>query len=202
MKKTLFNKAEFLTSALKTDELPDVELPEMAVVGRSNVGKSSLINHLLHSKKVAKVSSTPGKTQRINYFVIDDQLLLVDLPGYGYAKTSKSLQEEWGIWIDKYLKMRGLKLILFLLDSRREMTEEDRQFLEWAFYEKIPLLLILTKGDKLTQKEKHAAFKRIEGENSLSGFPRLLYYTKEGKCRELLIHEINKVLRTYLTNNS
>ncbi len=194
MKKILFKNAEFLTSALKTDELPDVELPEMAVVGRSNVGKSSLINHLLRSKKVAKVSSTPGKTQRINYFVIDESLLLVDLPGYGYAKTSKSLQEEWGIWIDKYLKERGLKLILFLLDSRREMTEEDRQFLEWAFYEKIPLLLILTKGDKLSQKEKHSAFKRIEGEKSLSGFPPLLYSIKEGKCREMLIHEINKVL--------
>lgn len=195
MKKLEFKSAQFLTSALKTDELPDdLSLPEMAVVGRSNVGKSSLINHLLRSKKVAKVSATPGKTQRINYFVIDEALLLVDLPGYGYAKTSKTLQEEWGIWIDKYLKERGLKLILFLLDSRREMTPEDRQFLEWAFYEKIPLLLILTKGDKLSQKEKYATFKRIGSEKSLSGFPPLLYSTKEGKCREQLIHEINKVL--------
>ncbi|MCP5503884.1 MAG: YihA family ribosome biogenesis GTP-binding protein [Chlamydiales bacterium] len=194
MKKVEFKSAEFLTSALKTDELPEITLPEIAIVGRSNVGKSSLINHLLHSKKVAKVSSTPGKTQRINYFVIDESFLLVDLPGYGYAKTSKSLQEEWGVWIDKYLKERGLKLILFLLDSRRALTEEDRQFLEWAFYENIPLLLILTKGDKLSQKEKHAAFKRIENEKSLSGFPPLLYSVKEGKCRQALIHEINQVL--------
>ena len=194
MKKVEFKSAQFLTSALKTDELPELTLPEIAVVGRSNVGKSSLINHLLQSKKVAKVSSTPGKTQRINYFVIDESLLLVDLPGYGYAKTSKTLQEEWGVWIDKYLKERGLKLILFLLDSRRELTEEDRQFLEWAFYEKIPLLLVLTKGDKLSQKEKHAAFKRIENEKSLSGFPPLLYSVKEGKCRERLIHEINNIL--------
>ncbi len=197
MKKVEFKSAQFLTSALKTDELPELTLPEIAVVGRSNVGKSSLINHLLQSKKVAKVSSTPGKTQRINYFVIDESLLLVDLPGYGYAKTSKTLQEEWGVWIDKYLKERGLKLILFLLDSRRELTEEDRQFLEWAFYEKIPLLLVLTKGDKLSQKEKHAAFKRIENEKSLSGFPPLLYSVKEGKCRQALIHEINQVLWDY-----
>jgi len=197
MKKVEFKSAQFLTSALKTDELPELTLPEIAVVGRSNVGKSSLINHLLQSKKVAKVSSTPGKTQRINYFVIDESLLLVDLPGYGYAKTSKTLQEEWGVWIDKYLKERGLKLILFLLDSRRELTEEDRQFLEWAFYEKIPLLLVLTKGDKLSQKEKHAAFKRIENEKSLSGFPLLLYSVKEGKCRQALIHEINQVLWDY-----
>ncbi len=197
MKKVEFKSAQFLTSALKTDELPELTLPEIAVVGRSNVGKSSLINHLLQSKKVAKVSSTPGKTQRINYFVIDESLLLVDLPGYGYAKTSKTLQEEWGVWIDKYLKERGLKLILFLLDSRRELTEEDRQFLGWAFYEKIPLLLVLTKGDKLSQKEKHAAFKRIENEKSLSGFPPLLYSVKEGKCRQALIHEINQVLWDY-----
>lgn len=194
LKRIEFKTATFLTSALKTDELPEIELPEIAVVGRSNVGKSSLINHLLRSNKVAKVSATPGKTQRINYFVIDESLLLVDLPGYGYAKTSKSLQEEWGIWIDKYLKERGLKLILFLLDSRRELTPEDRQFLEWAFFEKIPLLLILTKGDKLNQKETFATLKRIESEKSLSGFPPLLYSVKEGKCRERLIHEINNIL--------
>lgn len=194
LKRIEFKTATFLTSALKTDELPDLDLPEIAVVGRSNVGKSSLINHLLLSKKVAKVSATPGKTQRINYFVIDEELLLVDLPGYGYARTSKTLQEEWGVWIDKYLKERGLKLILFLLDSRRELTKEDRQFLEWAFYEKIPLLLILTKGDKLNQRETHTAMKRIESEKSLSGFPPLLYSVKEGKCREKLIHEINHII--------
>ena len=192
MKKIPFKKAVFLTSALKTEELPDIDLPEIAIVGRSNVGKSSLINHLLRTKTVAKVSSKPGKTQRINYFVIDDSLLLVDLPGYGYAKTSKSLQEEWGLWIDKYLKERGLKLILFLLDSRREMTDEDRQFIEWTAYEKMPLLLILTKGDKLSQGEKLAAFKRIDREKSLSGLPPIMYSIREGKCRETLVHEVNK----------
>ena len=194
LKQIEFKTATFLTSALKTDELPSLDLPEIAVVGRSNVGKSSLINHLLQSKKVAKVSATPGKTERINYFIIDESLLLVDLPGYGYAKTSKSVQEEWGVWIDKYLKNRGLKLILFLLDSRREMTKEDRQFLEWAFYERIPLLLILTKSDKLNQKEIIATLKRIKDEKSLSGFPPLLYSIKEGKCRKELIHEINNII--------
>ena len=130
MKKILFKKGVFLTSALKTSELPETDMPEIAVVGRSNVGKSSLINHLLRSKTIVKVSSKPGKTQRINYFVIDNALMLVDLPGYGYAKTSKSIQEEWGVWIDRYLKERKLKLILFLLDSRRELSDEDQQFLE------------------------------------------------------------------------
>jgi len=194
MKKVLFKKATFLTSALKTDELPEVDLPEIATVGRSNVGKSSLINHLLRSKTVAKVSSKPGKTQRINYFVIDETLLLVDLPGYGYAKTSKSLQEEWGIWIDKYLKERKLKLVLFLLDSRRELAPEDLQFVEWAKYVKMPLLLVITKFDKLSQKEKNIAIKRFENEKTLSGLPLVRYSIKEGKCRETLIHEVNNVL--------
>lgn len=194
MKKILFKKGVFLTSALKTSELPETALPEIAVVGRSNVGKSSLINHLLRSKTIVKVSSKPGKTQRINYFVIDDALTLVDLPGYGYAKTSKSIQEEWGVWIDRYLKERKLKLILFLLDSRRELSDEDQQFLEWAHHKNMPLLVLLTKGDKLSQREKHEALQRFEREKVLSGTPSLLYSIKEGKCREALIHEVNKAL--------
>ncbi|MCB1107619.1 MAG: YihA family ribosome biogenesis GTP-binding protein [Chlamydiia bacterium] len=194
MKNIPFKKSVFLTSALKTEELPESSLPEIAIVGRSNVGKSSLINHLLRSKAVAKVSSRPGKTERINYFIIDDALLLVDLPGYGYAKTSKSVQEEWGVWIDQYLHGRKLRLILFLLDSRREITDEDRQFIEWAIHTETPLLLILTKGDKLTQKERHASIKRIENEKTLRGFPPLLYSIKEGKCREALIHAVNRML--------
>lgn len=197
MKKILFKKGVFLTSALKTGELPDSSLPEIAIVGRSNVGKSSLINHLLRSKTVVKVSSKPGKTQRINFFVIDDVLLFVDLPGYGYAKTSKSLQEEWGVWIDKYLKKRKLHLILFLLDSRRELTDEDLQFLEWAAHKNMPLLLILTKTDKLSQKEKHQVINQIEEEKPLSRFPLLLYSIKEGKCREHLINEINKAIEAW-----
>ncbi|MEM8727939.1 MAG: ribosome biogenesis GTP-binding protein YihA/YsxC [Chlamydiota bacterium] len=194
IKNVEFKSARFLTSALKTGELPKLTLPEIAVVGRSNVGKSSLINHLLHSKKIAKISSTPGKTQRINYFIIDESLLVADLPGYGYAKTAKTLQQEWSIWIDKYLTKRQLKLILFLLDSRREPTREDRQFLEWTFHKKTFPLLVLTKGDKLSQKEKYAAFKRMENEKSLNRLSPLLYSVKEGNCRQKLIHQINRLL--------
>ena len=194
MKKVLFKKATFLTSALKTEELPEMDLPEIATVGRSNVGKSSLINHLLRSKTVAKVSSKPGKTQRMNYFVIDDALLLVDLPGYGYAKTSKSIQHEWGVWIDKYLKAQKLKLVLFLLDARRELSDEDIEFIQWAKYAGMPLLIVITKFDKLSQKEKNVAIKRFEHDKTLSGLPLVRYSIKEGKCRDLLIHEINNAL--------
>ena len=96
-----FKKAQFVTSALKKDECPEMRdpqgnpLPEMAIVGRSNVGKSSLLNHIMHSKTLAKVSATPGKTQRLNYFLIDEKLLLVDLPGYGYAQVNKAIKRNW-----------------------------------------------------------------------------------------------------------
>nr|AAN10193.1 probable GTP-binding protein [Candidatus Fritschea bemisiae] len=197
MKGIKFKSASFLTSALKGEELPRLNLPEIAIVGRSNVGKSSLINHLLNAKGLAKVSSTPGKTQRINYFIVDEALLLVDLPGYGYAAASKQIQKNWGLWIDTYLKNRELKGLLFLLDSRRELTREDAQFLRWASYENLSLLLVLTKADKLSQKEKHGALKRIQEEKTLSEFPMVLYSIKRGACRNFLIDAINKMLWGY-----
>ena len=194
MKSIPFNVARFLTSALKTEELPETNLCEIAIAGRSNVGKSSLINHLLRSKKVAKVSSKPGKTERINYFLIDDRLFLIDLPGYGYAKTSKALQKKWGFWVDKYLQERELRLILFLLDARREWTTEDYRFLKWALHKQIPLILVLTKVDRLKQGEKDRTCKRLASKQILHRFSFILYSIKEGKCREELIYKINQVL--------
>lgn len=176
-----FKSVQFVTSALETEEWPISDLPEVAIVGRSNVGKSSLINHLFQSKTVAKVSSTPGKTQRINYFLIDEAFHLVDLPGYGYAKTPKALQREWGLWIETYLKKRPLKLVIFLIDSRRGLLESDKMFLEWAQHQNIPLLPIMTKADKLSKRER----------DEKSNF---LYSIKEGKCREILIRKINDFL--------
>ncbi|NGX50790.1 MAG: putative GTP-binding protein EngB [Chlamydiae bacterium] len=176
-----FKSVKFVTSALKREEWPDSDLPEVALVGRSNVGKSSLINHLFLSKSVAKVSSTPGKTQRINYFLIDEAFHLVDLPGYGYARTPKALKREWGHWIESYLRDRPLRLILFLLDSRRKLTPDDEMFLEWVKVQNIPLIPILTKADKLSKRER----------DEKSNF---MYSIKEGKCREILIRKINSVL--------
>ncbi len=127
-------------------------LPEVALAGRSNVGKSSLLNDLCGNQSLAKISSTPGKTQLINFFVVDETFALVDLPGYGYAKVPPQVKKQWGPMIQAYLEKReALALILFLLDIRRIPNQEDIQFLEWATWHKKPILLAFTKVDKLSK---------------------------------------------------
>lgn len=159
-------KGRFLLSTLT--EFPKLKdprgnlLPEVAFAGRSNVGKSSLINHLLGQKKLAKTSATPGKTQLINFFSIDDQFLLVDLPGYGFAKAPSEKIEQWSRAIDAYINERStLKLILLLIDCRRSLGDEDLALIEWAKTKQIPLLLILTKTDKLSSSELDALCKKL-----------------------------------------
>ena len=151
-------KTQFLLSTLT--EFPTLKdpkgkhLPEIALVGRSNVGKSSLINHWLGQKKLAKTSATPGKTRLLNFFLIDEKFLLVDLPGYGYAKAAKDEIEKWSGAIDDYINNRPtLKLILLLIDSRRGIGDEDQKIIDWADHKQIPVLLVLTKTDKLSRSE-------------------------------------------------
>ena len=153
MKQIEFKTATFLTSALKTDELPSLDLPEIAVVGRSNVGKSSLINHLLQSKKVAKVSATPGKTQLINHFIINEKWYLVDLPGYGFAKTSKDNKAAWDKMIRDYLEKRmNLMTIFVLIDIRHEPQKVDVKFINWLGEKAIPFVIVFTKSDKISKQ--------------------------------------------------
>jgi len=200
-----FKKAQFLTSSLTEEEWPTLKdasgnpLPEIALIGRSNVGKSSLLNHLMHIKGLAKVSSTPGKTQRLNYFLIDEKLLLVDLPGYGYARVDTKTKHHWGIHLEHYLKKRdSLKGLLFLLDSRRTPNADDEAFLKWTIHHQIPTILILTKTDKLLQKQIEKQTSTIlnalfssSDEKSLSGFPLVHYSIKEGKGKRHLITLLN-----------
>ena len=148
-------KAEFLTSSSKPNQCPEANKPEYAFIGRSNVGKSSLINMLCDRNSLAKTSSTPGKTQLINHFNINDQWYLVDLPGYGYAKVSKTLRKEFKLLIDNYLRHRSNLMCLFILvDSRHKPQKVDLEFMHQMGMWGIPFVIVFTKMDKLKPSEK------------------------------------------------
>lgn len=148
---------EYLISAMSARQFPKDDLPELAISGRSNVGKSSLLNLLVGRKAVAKVSRTPGKTRAVNFFDIDGQWRLVDLPGYGYARLSKKEIEKWGKVIDRYLRERpNLAGVIQLIDSRHDPTRLDREMMAWLAQAKIPTLVALTKTDKIGRNQLRA----------------------------------------------
>ena len=161
----MIKSAEFVKSSPRFSDCPDRMIPEYAFIGRSNVGKSSLINHMTNRKKLAKTSSTPGKTQLINHFIIDDSWYLVDLPGYGWAQTSKKNKAEWKLMIENYLLNRpNLASVFVLIDSRHEPQKIDLEFIQWLGEEDIPFSLVFTKTDKLgaTQLQSNlAGYKKV-----------------------------------------
>lgn len=145
----IIKSAEFQCSNTRTDKLPPAVLPEYAFIGRSNVGKSSLINMLVQKKGLAKTSQTPGKTQLINHFLINETWQLVDLPGYGYAKTSRSNRADWQKFISFYLRNReNLQCVFVLIDSRLEPQKIDIEFCSWLGENSLPFQVIFTKADK------------------------------------------------------
>lgn len=150
----IINQIEFSGSFTSYKQGPDKMLAEFAFIGRSNVGKSSLINMLSENEKIAKVSNTPGKTQTINYFLVNDSWYMVDLPGYGYAKVSKKLRAQWEKMILDYLEFRPTLMLLFvLIDSRLPAQKLDIEFLQWCGEKGIPVSLVYTKTDKLTKNQ-------------------------------------------------
>ena len=154
----IIKSAEFIKSAVKPSQYPPAVLPEIAFAGRSNVGKSSLINTLLNRKHLVKTSSTPGRTRLINFFVINKEFSFVDLPGYGYAKVPPSIQKNWGPMIETYLTSRKtLKGIVLIMDIRRMPGKYELNIMDWLYHYNIPAVLILTKADKLskTKQIKH-----------------------------------------------
>ena len=154
-----FNKTKFMQSASNITESPDDTGSEVAFVGRSNSGKSSAINVIVNQKNLARISKTPGRTQLINFFEVDKQHRLVDLPGYGYAKTSKKQQKEWGFMISEYLKYRQtLKGVILIIDIRRGLMELDHAFLDFYLPLNKPLHVLLTKSDKLKKQARKKSF--------------------------------------------
>ena len=146
--------AEFLKSALKEGDWPRDQTPEIAFLGRSNVGKSSLINSLLGVSGLARTSSTPGRTQALNFFLINRRFRFVDLPGYGYARAPKELKAEWSAAAEEYLaKREQLVLSIHIVDSRHEPSKQDLQLHEWLQHNHKPYLIVITKSDKLSKNE-------------------------------------------------
>ncbi len=189
-------QAEYVGSYVQLKQLPDPELPEIAIVGRSNVGKSSLINKLCNRRNLAKSSSTPGKTRTINYYLINQSWYLVDLPGYGFARVSKAERDQWGNMIETYLSSRqSLRGVIMLLDMRHEPGELDIMMKEWLQYHEIPILIVATKADKVSRgaRAKHLAV--IQRTLNLENRGALLSFSAQtGEGREDLLLALADVL--------
>ena len=160
-----FINAKFIKSASKKDEFIVDDLSQIAIVGRSNVGKSSLINLLTNNSKMAKTSSTPGRTRLVNYFNINNKFYLVDLPGYGYHKASKSIANAWdAVMNDYFSNNEKLKLVFVLLDCRVGATDLDKQMLDYLAEHEIPAIIIMTKADKISRSEMGISMSKISKE--------------------------------------
>ncbi|WP_295348811.1 ribosome biogenesis GTP-binding protein YihA/YsxC [uncultured Streptococcus sp.] len=193
------HNADILLSAANKSHYPQDDIPEVALAGRSNVGKSSFINTLLNRKNLARTSGKPGKTQLLNFFNVDDKLRLVDVPGYGYARVSKKEREKWGRMIEEYLTSReNLKAVVSLVDFRHEPSADDVQMYEFLKYYEIPVILVATKADKIPRGKwnKHESMikKKLEFDTSDS-FIIFSSVTKEGLEKswdEILDHAFTK----------
>lgn len=201
MKKLTFKKIDFVTSCAKVKNCPTLKddqgavLPEIAVAGRSNVGKSSLLNHLFKSKDMVKTSSKPGKTRLLNFFEVDKTAVFCDLPGYGYAKVGHDTKSLWKEMIEPYIeKGENLKLVVMLLDIRRVPSDQDLQFFEWVQHHQKPVILVLTKADKVSKSDlKKNTAKILETLNSPE-IPAVKYSTIKNVGRSELIFELNRML--------
>jgi len=176
--------AEFVKSVWKPSDYPGESLPEIAFAGRSNVGKSSLINVLVNRKKLVKTSSTPGKTQSVNFFTINNIFTFVDLPGYGFAKVPLTVRKKWKPLVERYLKDRkALKLALLILDIRRIPSQEDIGLLEWFDFYDIPTVVVLNKIDKFSKSKLRKQVDLIKKSLPLEKNSTILFsaVTREGK---------------------
>ena len=189
---------EFIKSAVWPTQYPPAIMPEIAFVGRSNVGKSSLINVLVGRKNLAKTSNTPGRTQLINFFKINDQISFVDLPGYGFAKVAQSVKKDWGDMIEAYLRERqSLCLVVLILDIRREPNNDDLSLRDWLANYRIPYLYVLTKADKLSNNQAIAQKRAIEKMLQVSSEQKpILFSAKTQKGKD----DIWQFMETHLTS--
>jgi GTP-binding protein len=185
--------AEFVKSAFSKSQWTTDGLPEIAFLGRSNVGKSSLINSLLQRKGLARTSNTPGRTQNINFFLINKSFYFVDLPGYGYARVAKKMRESWGKMIEEYLAKRS-ELVLFiqLVDSRHKPTKLDLDLYEWLLFHGKKSIIVATKADKLSNNQLSKSIREIE--QTFPAAKVIAYSAQTGKGRNEVWVEVEKSL--------
>ncbi|WP_055665651.1 ribosome biogenesis GTP-binding protein YihA/YsxC [Desnuesiella massiliensis] len=178
----IIKNSEFITSATRKEQYPQDNLVEIAFVGRSNVGKSSIINAITNRRNLARVSGTPGRTRLVNFFLINKEFYLVDLPGYGYAKVSKSEKQNWGNIIETYLKDRPqLKRVVLLVDCRHKPTEDDILMYQWIKYYGYDVVVVGTKRDKISNNQLKASEKVIKETLKLSDEDLLTFYSSLNK---------------------
>lgn len=198
----IIKTAEFITSAVKASQYPDAVLPEIAFVGRSNVGKSSLINTLVNRKRLVKTSSTPGRTQLINFFDINSAVTFVDLPGYGYAKVPERIRKTWAPMIEAYLSSRKtLKGVVVILDMRRIPNQADIDLIEWLWEHHIPSLLVLTKVDKLKRSQRAGNHRNIAEKLALALEQFVIFSAKTRQGKEDVWESIEALLENEETTD-
>ena len=187
--------AEFITSAVKRSDYPEELLPEVAFAGRSNVGKSSLINTLVNRKHLVRTSSSPGRTQTLNFFRINNQVNFVDLPGYGFAKVPLKVKAQWKTMVESYLKNRKtLQLVIILVDIRRTPSSDDASLMRWLENFGIPFLIVLTKTDKLSQNKCSAQQKIIQDFLLLKREEVVCFSAVTRKGRQEILKRITSIL--------
>ena len=185
----------FIKSAFRESHYPPPDRPEIAFAGRSNVGKSSLINVLVNRKSIARTSSRPGRTQSINFFQLGSQLSLVDLPGYGYARVPMKVKKSWQHMVETYLRRRSnLKGVVVILDIRRDPTPGDLDLLNWLKHYHLTAILVLTKADKVAHNQAHTRANMIERQfKEISSITPTVFSAKTRKGRKEIWDKINRL---------
>ncbi|MDD4564359.1 MAG: ribosome biogenesis GTP-binding protein YihA/YsxC [Eubacteriales bacterium] len=192
----IIKKADLIAVAVKKDQYPEDNKMEIAFAGRSNVGKSSLLNLLVNRKNLAKVSGSPGKTRTINFYEINEDFRIVDLPGYGYAKLSKSLTENWREMIESYLKNRkGLRIVIQLVDIRHVPSAQDVQMYEWLKHYRLDGIVVATKADKISRNEMQKSIHTIGKTLGLSPEDKIIPVSALKKTGHMkLLDEMDRLL--------
>ncbi len=194
----IIKTVDFIKSAVKPSQYPEYDFPEIAFAGRSNVGKSSLINTLIQRKDMVKTSSKPGCTQLINFFLINENLSFVDLPGYGYAKVSKKIRSQWQPMVNLYLSVRKSLLgLILLIDIRRDPEKEEFDMMEWLEAHEIPYLVVLTKSDKLSKTEQQKRLLSICSQMNREKNNVILFSTRTKMGRDTILGEIENLMGVY-----